>query len=197
MTWDEGLRYVAAERSHRQMEEDALTHTAHLRYPPQIPEPHDGRMSGLSSSFDEFLTPHIQETGTETVAEHGVSAKRSPVLSSEITFEDWIASSRNLNLYELSNAKERRSIRRRLQDPNCKVRQAIAEEPMSAFMFGIVLSIAVGVALGMSISSSVRHTSFRGQSEKKLAPAENPFRSVTPPSRVQRSTVDKVLGFLS
>lgn len=202
MTWDEGLRYVAAERSHRQMKEDAVTNTTSLRHPPKIPEPYDGRMSGLSHSFDEFITSHDEDEtkARSNIEDRGVSSKRSSTRSSEMTFEDWIASSRNLNLYELSSAKERRSIRRRLQDPNCRFRQAIAEEPTSAFVFGIVLSIVVGITLGMSISSSLRPTSFRGPpAQKHTTSVENPFRSstVVAPSRVQRNTVDKVLGFLN
>ena len=110
MTWDEGLRYVAAERSQRKMKEDAVLNAPAVQFPPKIPGPHNTRMSGLSKSFDEFLSSH--DTSGTPVEEEGsgsyVTAKRS-ISSGSPTFEEWIANSKNLNIYELSNTAEKNS----------------------------------------------------------------------------------------
>ena len=195
MTWDEGLRYVAAERSQRKMKEDAVLNAPAVQFPPKIPGPHNTRMSGLSKSFDEFLSSH--DTSGTPVEEEGsgsyVTAKRS-ISSGSPTFEEWIANSKNLNIYELSNTAEKKLIRRRLQNPNCRVRQAIAAEPTSAFMLGVAISIVTGIALGICISESAKYNTFRGRAPISTPQNGNPF---SPPSNFQKKTIASVLSFLS
>ena len=178
------MRYVAAQRSEQKMQQDAVTSFV-PRIPP-IPQPFDSRMAGLSDSFGEFVTQDaIQEKeGKQDIV--GVSTKRSST-HSDISFTDWLNHSQQLDLYKLTNKEERRRLRRRLQRPDCRIRQAMAEEPTDTLMFGVAISMVVGVVLGMSISSSVV-PSFRGPREKR------PFRSA--PSRVHKNTVEKLLSFL-
>lgn len=206
MTWDEGLRYVAAERSERSMREDAVRTSSTILNPPTIPPPFDGRMSGLSSSFDEFLTDHESRSRRASADEpfpappatSAPSSARRSVAKEPATFEEWMARAQDLNLYQLANPTERRFLRRRLQHPECRVRQAIAEEPTGALLLGIVVSVAVGIAIGMSIGTSMR--TFRGGPARQASARganENPFRCTGTATKAHKSTVEKVLSFLN
>jgi hypothetical protein len=200
MTWDEGLRYIAAERSQRSMREDAIKTSSTIRNPPTMPPPFDGRMSGLSSSFDEFLTDHeAQPKHAAPDAEPlpASSSARRSVAKDPVTFEEWMARAHDLNLYELSNPAERRLIRRRLQHPECRVRQTIAEEPAAAVLLGMVVAVALGIAIGLRIGTSLRPTFRGGKRELTRMTQDNPFRCTGPATSAQKNTVEKILSFLN
>ena len=198
MTWDEGHRYVAAERSERRMKEEALTNHR-VVHPPRLPNPFDARMTDNSSAFDETVT-----SATEPSPPPPLEGVNPPVASARLQMSSpaqWMQDSRHLDLALLS-AEERRDLIRRMQDPNCRFRRHIAEDPVTSMMWAVLLSAGVGVVLGMNIASSVSRDRYRGKVTPPVSEAPNPFfRHATTggptTSSVKTKVVDKMMSFLN
>lgn len=207
MTWDEGLSYVAAERTERKMREEALV-TSHIAHPPRMPLPFDARMTDSSSAFEDVVTEAAMEEESGEEAGGGISAKAQNTASSSsqrpqrpMTYRQWFDAQKEFDLYALSTPDERRMLRRRMERGDCKWRQTVSEDPSSYLIFGAIASALVGIALGSSIVASSRHPAYRGKMSpppacKSPASTErrNPFfRKATP---VQQNTVEKIMTFL-
>ena len=177
------------------MKEEALTNHR-VVHPPRLPEPFDARMTDNSSAFDETVSTATEALSPEVVDPPVVSARLQTSSPAQ-----WMQDSQHLNL-ALLTTEERRDLIRRMQDPRCRFRRHVAEDPITSMMWGVLLSAVVGVVLGMSIASSVSRDRYRGKATPSVSEAPNPFfRHATPagpttPS-VQTKVVDKMMSFLS
>lgn len=190
MTWDEGLRYIAAERSERRMKEEALTNHR-VVHPPRLPNPFDARMTDNSSAFDETVTSATEPSPPVSPPLEGVDP---PVTSARLQMSSpsqWMQDSRHLDL-ALLTVEERRDLMRRMQDPNCRFRRHIAEDPVTSMMWAVLLSAGAGVVLGMNIASSVSQNRYRSKATFRHATTV----PQTTPS-VKTKVIDKMMSFLN
>ena len=214
MTWDEGLSYVAAERTERKMREEALS-TPRITHPPRLPLPYDARMTDSSRAFEDVVAEAAEDGISAKVQQqsnHGTAARgliddkvEVPPSKHSMTFREWFDAQNHFDLHSMSTPEERRLLRRRMERDDCKWRQSVSEDPATSVLVGVVLASFVGIALGSSIvAASSRRASYRGETQVKRAnpPPPRPpsaekhnpfFRKAT---AVQKNTVEKLMTFL-
>lgn len=214
MTWDEGLRFVAAERSERKMKDEAgSTMTRH--FPPQALQPFDARMSDNTAAFREFVsfssdrngdveresdeTAGTMQTTDATVSDRVSHSARYPDALSpmsakhthtpqSMTFAQWLKASKEFDLHSVPTVTERRDLYRRMQPEHCALRQQIASDPMQSVVLGMLVSGVAGILLGATLASSTNspHVGFRGW--KGSSPASTQSRVAVPANPFGKST---------
>ena len=215
MTWEEGIRYLAAERAESKMRGEALVSNA-PPFPPRLPQPLDARMADSTAAFHDVVADASSAATTsggsgatdEPTPAGGVgwserasadpprrvAAMRSSSDAPQMTAAEWVEASKALDLHGATTPRERRDLCRRMQPVDCRVRQEIAGDPVRAVVLGALAAGCAGLLLGATTSSLIDRTQeFRGHGRgATAAPARppatrNPFSATQPRPSVRAS----------